>query len=158
MTIHTFQERLALGLDHEQRIAKKLRHRGWTAHPYGMGTLPDQICDAVKLHGSPLAYGPDLIAAYGRRLVFIDGKTSIRSARHTVSLRAHYEQELFAAQTRVPVLYVFGDFGVLDSRELFRFPLRDGPRGQYYAIEPTRCHPFDDIFGQLPVQAVRQAA
>ncbi len=70
----------AAGDLHEQRVLHELALRGWTAHPFGQGTFPAPIQDALSRTGSALRQLPDMIAARGTDVVTIDAKTSLRSA------------------------------------------------------------------------------
>jgi Holliday junction resolvase len=159
-----FQERLAVGVEHEQRVAEELAIRGWTVDPWGQGVLTSAVRSALQGTDSALRWTPDMIAARGELVVLIDAKgtTSPDSGRHAVSrdaVRAHLQ---FAAWTDTPVYYVFSDLGVLTPHEVMACG-RSGPhltigrRGPYYLVSAAMCRSFDHVFGGLQEAAARWA-
>lgn len=148
----TFSGRLALGTNHEQRVVRELRQRGWTVDPWGQGVLTPEICDAIQRSDSRLRFLPDLIAARDGELVTVDCKDRMRSTdtRRYAVARACVNFGLQMAALGVPLLYVFGNLGVLLPTEIMTYG-RIGPRvtgsGAYYLVPERLGHQFDDVFG-----------
>lgn len=148
----TFSTRLAIGEDHELRVANELSHRGWSVDRWGQGTLSAHIREAIQRSDSRLRFLPDLIAARDGELVTIDCKDRIRSTdtgRYAVN-RQCISFGLQMAALGVPIFYVFGNLGVLLPTEVMSYG-RIGPRatggGAYYLVNEQVTHHFDDVFG-----------
>ena len=148
----SFSDRLGVGTAHEQRVAIKLRECGWAVAPWGQGVLPEEIRDAIQRSDSRLRHMPDLIAARDGELVTIDCKDRMHSTgtgRYAVS-RKCVNFGLQMAALGVPLLYVFGNLGVLLPTEVMTYG-RIGPHanggGAYYLVPERLGHKFDDMFG-----------
>lgn len=158
----SFQQRLTIGLAHEQRVAEELTLRGWTVSAWGQGVLTDPVRAALQGTDSALRWTPDMIAARGEVVLLVDAKcaTSPDSGRHAVSRDAVRAQLQFAAWTDTPVYYVFSDLGVLTPHEVLAVG-RTGPhlsvgrRGPYYLLPAGMCRPFDDVFGAIDQAVAR---
>lgn len=150
----SFEDRLAVGIEHEQRVAEELTLRGWAVSPWGQGVLDEGTRAALQATESALRWTPDLVAARGEVVVLVDAKCSLspHTGRHSVArdaVRAHLQS---ATLYDVPVYYVFSDLGVMTPHEVLAVG-RTGPhltigrRGPYYLIPGGLCRPFDDVFG-----------
>ncbi|MFG2825646.1 hypothetical protein ACGFX4_40230 [Kitasatospora sp. NPDC048365] len=149
--------RKEIGDQHEQRVARELRHRGWTVHPFGQGTYPTAIQNALRLTNSPLRQLPDMIAANGNRIVCIDAKTSLHSTtsnRYAVS-RASVQAGLqfTGLNAPVPLYYVFGDLRVLTPSDIAHHSDHgdEHPGGSYFLISTHFARPFESVFGPTPL-------
>jgi hypothetical protein len=148
----SFSDRSSIGTAHEQRVARELRERGWTVDRWGQGVLSPEVRDAIQRGESRLRHLPDLIAARDGELVTIDCKDRMRSTstgRYAVA-RQCVNFGLQMAALGVPLLYVFGNLGVLLPTEVMSYG-RIGPRvtgsGAYYLVPERLGHQFDDVFG-----------
>ncbi len=147
-----FGGRLSIGTDHEQRVAGELRARGWTVDPWGQGVLSAEVRDAIQRGESRLRFLPDLIAARNGELVTVECKDRMRSAdsgRYAIARQCvNFGLQMLALG--VPLLYVFGNLGVLLPTEVMTYG-RIGPRvigsGAYYLVPERLGHQFDDVFG-----------
>lgn len=154
----SFNERFNTGEAHEQRVAEELRQRGWTVDPWGQGALSPEIRDAIYRNESRLRFLPDLIAARHGELVTIDCKTampSTNSGRYAVK-RECVNFGLQMAALGVPLLYVFGNLGVLVPTEVMSYGTlgrRSTGGGAYYLVVERLTHNFDDIFGDPSIVA-----
>jgi Holliday junction resolvase len=154
-----WEARKAIGDQHEQRVIRELRCRGWEVHPFGQGTYPPAIQAALSQTNSPLRHLPDMIAARRQEVVTIDAKTSIRSTssgRYAVSRGCVMAGLQFAAiYAPVPLLYVFGDLSVLTPAEVAHYSCHGHlqPTGSYYLVSTFQAHRFDDVFGSKTTSA-----
>ncbi|MEV8099138.1 hypothetical protein [Kitasatospora sp. NPDC085879] len=150
--------RKAIGDQHEYYVIQELQRRGWTAHPFGQGTYPTAIQDALRRTNSPLRQLPDMIAAHGSRIACIDAKArlpSTTSDRYAISCKSvHAGLQFTGLHAPVPLYYVFGDLRVLTPAEIAHYSSRgnDHPTGSYYLISTQHAHPFDSIFGPTKFQ------
>ncbi|MET7765709.1 hypothetical protein ABZS71_28195 [Streptomyces sp. NPDC005393] len=156
--------RKEIGDQHEQRITQELEHRGWAVHPYGQGTYPAAIQNALRRTDSPLRQFPDLIAARGPDLITIDAKTrmpSTMTSRYAISRKCLLAGLQFLGMyAPVPLYYVFGDLTVLTPVEVMHYPSNASRHssGSYYLISTRRAHRFDDVFGSIIAEQAEQAA
>jgi hypothetical protein len=146
----TFDERLAVGQAHEDRVLDALRERGWHACLYGQRVLDD----GVKLTGrTPLRWGPDIVASHGQETVLVDAKATFSrgTRRHAVSadsLRAALQWEAF---TGLPLYFVFADLLTMEPREVLaavvpgRRPRIDDLGGTAF-VPAGAGRPFDEVF------------
>lgn len=155
----SFDGRLSLGTAHEQRVARELQARGWTVDPWGQGVLSAEVRTAIRNSGSRLRFLPDLIAARNGELVTVDCKDRMRSAdsgRYAIARQCvNFGLQMTALD--VPLVYVFGNLGVLVPAEVMAYG-RIGPRvagsGAYYLVPERLGHQFDDVFGTPQVIAM----
>ncbi|MFI5868091.1 hypothetical protein [Streptomyces sp. NPDC051546] len=154
-----WQDRKAVGDQHEHRVATALRARGWTVHPCGQGTYPEAVREALRRTRSALRQFPDLIAARGSDIVTIDAKdhmpstTTDRYSISTTTINAGLHFTAIHAPT--PLYYVFGDLKVLTPAEVLHYTdhaLRHSS-GAYHLVSTHRAHPFDNVFGPAVARA-----
>ncbi|WP_433355582.1 hypothetical protein ACQP25_17120 [Microtetraspora malaysiensis] len=148
--MNTWNQRIAAGERHEQRVANELRQRGWDVAPWGQGVMPDPIRQAISR--TRWKNFPDLVATRDGELVTIDAKdrmSSTETGRFAVARDCVYFGLQFVVAFGVPVFYVFGNLGVLTPSEVMTYGSQ-GPRGfggSYYLVNGRLAHPFDDVFG-----------
>jgi len=158
----TFDERLAVGDSHEQRVTAELEKRGWAVTPWGQGILPTQTRWAIREARTRFRHFPDLIASRAGEIVTIDAKERMQSTdtgRYAIHRECVQFGLQFLAAFDLPVYYVFGNLGVLCPTEVASYG-RIGPRatgGAYYLVNGRLAHIFDDVFG-APDQDQRNAA
>jgi hypothetical protein len=161
----TYRERKAVGDAHEQRVADELTRRGWTVAPCGIGNLPTAIADAFTITNSPRRWEPDLIAARGPDVIYIDAKGSMDSGskgRRFVNSDCVMAQIGLHALGYLPIYYVFDDLEVSTPYEVYnrgKFEEHSpvGSGGAYYAISIMHCRNFDNIFGKPKAMPVLRA-
>jgi hypothetical protein len=94
---------------------------------------------------------PDLIATRRGDLVAIDCKDSMRRIpRYSIKRECLEFGIQFCAVFKTPLLYVFGNLGVLTPAELQAYPALVGPpapTGAYVLVDGNRTRRFDDVFG-----------
>jgi hypothetical protein len=156
MTITTqasFEQRLATGLDHEQRVQTELEARGWAVSPYGEGVLSDPVRWALQRTESYRRSDPDFYAAHGSTIYGIDAKTAMRgelAAVYRISRRTLADHLRMWAEGEPPIYYVFGNLGVATPAEVLRFHGVDSisqVSGSYVVVDAGRPRPFDEVFG-----------
>jgi hypothetical protein len=150
----------------EQTVAEELTLRGWTVNPWGQGILTGPVRGALHRTDTALRWTPDLVAARGEIVVFIDCKgqmTSGTTDRHCIeraAVRAHLQ---LVALMELPVYYVFDGLGVLTPHEVMMAG-RIGPHtnvgsgAPYYLVSAQLARPFDRIFGPHEQLAMGQLA
>lgn len=150
--LQDFQSRLALGNELEQRVTEELTGRGWTAVSWGQGTWPEEIRYALKQTDSPIRWTPDIVAARGSSVAFIDCKNShpVRDGNaHSVDKKCLRASREFAAMFDVPVFYVFDSLGVITPDQVMAFcntrTVGNGPA--CFFINRVLPAPFDVVFG-----------
>jgi hypothetical protein len=155
--IASFEERKKIGDDHEKRVAYELRRRGWTVARCGMGIYPQAIVDAYTLTNSPRRWEPDLVAARGPDIIYIDAKGSREKAGHRdrrfVNVDCVRSQIHLHALGYLPIYYVFANLEVSSPYDMYsrgRFEEHSpvGSGGAYYSISVAQCRNFDLIFGR----------
>lgn len=152
----SYRQRKAIGDAHEERVADELTRRGWTVAPCGIGHLHQEIIDALTLTSSPRRWEPDLIAARGLDVVYIDAKGSKDSGhkdRRFVNRDCVMNQISLHALGYLPVYYVFGNLEVSSPYEMYsrgKFEEHSpvGSGGAYYSISTAHCRSFDGLFGK----------
>ncbi|MBO0651311.1 hypothetical protein J1792_00390 [Streptomyces triculaminicus] len=151
----SFHDRKAVGDAHELRVAQELTVRGWDVAAWGQAILTDVVSRALRGTDSSLRWTPDLIAAQEKRVVLVDCKGRMKSrdtGRHSVQRDAVMAHLQLTAWTRLPVIYVFDDLGVLTPMDIL-LSGRHGPHSPigsgtaYYFIPAERSTPFDEVFG-----------
>lgn len=154
----SFQERLAAAEAHERAVQRRLEAAGWTVVPFGQGQLPAEMRDALRRVKTPARWLPDLLAArrVGRRTVavFVDAKTGrADTANYDIEWECVLSLVRFAKFSRLPVVFVMHDFGVLYP-EFVRFVSRHGVRTghggkgsgtPYCLVRKTLAAPFDSF-------------
>lgn len=162
----SWKQRKAVGDALEQIVAEELTLRGWTVNPWGQGILTAPVRGALHRTDSSLRWTPDLVAARGEIVAFVDCKgqmTSGTTNRHCIeraAVRAHLQ---LAALTELPVYYVFDGLGVLTPHDVLMAG-RVGPHttvgsgAPYYLIGTALDRAFDDIFGAHERLAMGQLA
>jgi hypothetical protein len=151
----TYRERKIVGDAHERRVTHELTRRGWTVAPCGIGTYPREIIDAFTATNSPRRWEPDLVAARGTDIVYIDAKGSMDSGykdRRFVSSDCVMRQIGLHALGFLPIYYVFANLEVSSPYEMYsrgRFEEHSpvGSGGAYYAISVAHCRSFNGLFG-----------
>ncbi|GAA3957977.1 hypothetical protein GCM10023085_45600 [Actinomadura viridis] len=150
--MHGWNERLAAGAAHEERVAQALIDRGWEVAPWGQGVLPPGIQEALSRSASKWRHFPDLVAAREGEIITVDAKDrmwSTQSGRYAVSRDCVSFGLQFIAAFGVPVFYVFGNLRVLSPVEVQAYGSL-GPRirgGAYFLVPERLGHHFDDVFG-----------
>ncbi|MBT2369823.1 hypothetical protein J7E88_32270 [Streptomyces sp. ISL-10] len=148
-----WQERKAVGDQHEQRVAEALKARGWTVHPCGQGTYPSAVQEALRQTRSVLRQFPDFIAARGPDFVTIDAKDRMPSThtdRYAISADTVNAGLLFTAtHAPTPLYYVLGDMKVLTPVEVLHYTVHAlrHRSGAYHLVSTHRAHHFDEVFG-----------
>jgi hypothetical protein len=154
--LKTYRQRKAIGDAHEKRVADELTRRGWTIAPSGIDKYPPEITEAFTLTNSPRRWEPDLIAARGLELVYIDAKGSKDSGykdRRFVNRDCVMNQISLHALGYLPIYYVFGELEVSSPYEMYsrgKFEKHSpvGSGGAYYSISAAHCRSFDRLFGK----------
>ncbi|MFI1487986.1 hypothetical protein [Streptomyces sp. NPDC020747] len=153
----SFQQRKAIGDEHEAYVSNRLTQRGWDVSQWGQGTLTGNVRRVLRSTDSSIRWMPDLIAARGDVLALIDCKsrmTSTTTNRHAVeraAVRAHLQ---LTAWTYLPVYYVFDNLDVLTPHDILTEG-RTGPRSRagsgsaYYLVGVGTGRSFDTVFGPL---------
>lgn len=154
--LSSYRERKAIGDAHEKRVADELTSRGWTVAPCGIGRYPQAIIDTFTLTNSPRRWEPDLVAARGPDIIYIDAKGSMDSGhkdRRFVNSSCVMSQIGLHALGYLPIYYVFANLEVASPYDMYsrgRFeehsPLGSG--GAYYSISVAHCRNFDLLFGR----------
>ncbi|MEV8477064.1 hypothetical protein [Streptomyces sp. NPDC051173] len=151
----SFHDRKAVGDAHELRVAQELTARGWDVASWGQAVRTDAVGRALRGTDSLSRWTPDLIAARGERIALVDckgGTTSRSTGWHSVERNAVMAHLQLTAWTRLPVIYVFDDLGVLTPMDIL-LRGRRGPHsplgsGAAYYLIPVACStPFDEVFG-----------
>lgn len=152
----TWDERKAVGDQHEVRTAEELAIRGWAVDFWGQGALTERVSATLRRTDSALRWAPDLIAALGSTLVLIDCKSRMApSGRHAVSRASLKAHRGFASLFDLPLCYVFEDLTVLTPDEVVMLGQpgphsRLGSGGAYLLVETSAGRPFNDVFGARP--------
>lgn len=152
----SYRERKKIGDDHEQRVADELTRRGWTVARCGIGIYPQPIIDALTLTKSIRRWEPDLIAARGTEIIYIDAKGSKESGhrdRRFVNVNCVMAQIGLHALGYLPIYYVFANLEVASPYDMYsrgRFEEHSpvGSGGTYYSISVAHCRNFDLLFGK----------
>ncbi|MEV6670619.1 hypothetical protein [Streptomyces sp. NPDC051162] len=134
----SFHDRKAVGDAHELRVAQELTARGWDVASWGQAVRTDAVGRALRGTDSLSRWTPDLIAARGERIALVDckgGTTSRSTGRHSVERNAVMAHLQLTAWTRLPVIYVFDDLGVLTPMDI----LLRGRRGSRKDVWCTGC-------------------
>lgn len=160
--VRTFDERMSVGVEHERRVVRELRARGWSADEFGQGTFSTGVRSVLSGTDTPVRWLPDVIAAkrFAARslVVFIDAKASTRhreTGMYAVECAALDAAERWLRFTgeRSPFYYVFSD-GRVATPELVRSTSvacakRGNGSGTPYVLMPiTACWSFAAIFGE----------
>lgn len=152
----SYRERKKIGDAHEEHVADELRRRGWTVARCGIGIYPQAIIDAYTLTNSPRRNEPDLVAARGPDIIYIDAKGSAESGhrdRRFVNVDCVMNQISLHALGYLPIYYVFANLEVASpydmySRGKFEEHSSVGSGGAYYSISVAHCRSFDLLFGK----------
>lgn len=152
--MRSFQERLAIGSEHEHHVAEELALRGWASSECGQGCWAEAVRHALRNTDSGIRWTPDLITARDDAVVLVDAKTttSPQTGRHTVSRDAVRAQRQLATIWDIPIYYVFSDLGVMTPEEVIQTGgqhIAVGRRGPFYFIPAELCTPFDEVFGAI---------
>ncbi|WP_433615408.1 hypothetical protein ACQP2P_11490 [Dactylosporangium sp. CA-139114] len=150
----------------EQRVADELRSRAWVVNPWGQGVFEEGIQRALRRTDSSVRWTPDLVAARGETVCFIDCKANMTGGarrRHAIeraAVRAHLQ---LVAWTDLPVYYVFDDLGVATPYDVLAAGRRGptsfvGSGAPYYLISTSMDRPFDTVFGPLQQPIATRAA
>jgi hypothetical protein len=147
----SFAEQLAVGADHERRVAAESEARGWTVTPWGQSMLPAVTRRAMR--DTRFQHFPDIVAARPGEIVTIDAKDSMPSTetgRYAVSQKCVQFGLQFFAAFGLPVFYVFSNLGVLCPTEVTSYGRLGPPSsgGAYYLVDGRYAHLFDDVFGR----------
>lgn len=152
----SWDERKRVGDALEHRVAQELRARAWSVNPWGQGILDGPVSNALRGTDSLVRWTPDLIAARGDEVCFIDCKanmTARASQRHAIERAAVKAHLQLAAWADLPVYYVFDDLGVATPYDVLmaRQPgptSRVGSGAPYFLISAAGDRPFNSIFGE----------
>jgi hypothetical protein len=139
----------------EWRVGAALIARGWSVDTYGQGAMKQEIREALHSGNSGLRWNPDLIAARGREVKFVDCKASVQprpTGRHTIEQAAVSAHNQIIAVFDIPVFYVFEDMTVLTPRDVLSFgepgkPAANGSGQPYYVVDARHGRVFDTAFG-----------
>lgn len=165
--LNSYRQRKAIGDAHEGHVAAELTRRGWTVAPSGIDKYPPEITEAFTLTNSPRRWEPDLIAARGLEIVYIDAKGSKDSGhkdRRFVNSRCVMSQIGLHALGYLPIYYVFANLEVSSPYEMYsrgKFEEHSpvGSGGAYYSISAAHCRSFDALFGKSQARpALRSVA
>jgi hypothetical protein len=159
-------ERKQIGDVLEARVADELRARGWSVSPWGQGVLDGAVRDALRRTDSWARWTPDLVAARGQNVCFIDckgqmtGRASRRHAIERAAVRAHLQ---LVAWSNLPIYYVFDDLGVATPYDVLTVAEpgptpRCGSGAPYFLISSELDRPFDSVFGRPGGPVVSRAA
>lgn len=163
--LNNYRERKEIGDAHERRVAEELTRRGWTVARCGIGVYPQAIIDTFTLTNSPRRNEPDLIAARGTDIIYIDAKGSRESGhrdRRFVNVDCVRNQIGLHALGYLPIYYVFANLEVASpydmySRGKFEEHASVGSGGAYYSISVAHCRNFDLLFGRPQGRPVLRA-
>lgn len=157
----SFQKRLDVAREHEQRVLDALNQRGWFAEFFGQGQLTPRMREYLREVDTAVRWMPDIIASKrvaNRTLVaFIDAKAGDRykkTGNHDVEVAAlcSAEKWIDLSGDQCPYYFVFDDGGVA-TPDRIRGTGKPGPyyghgSGTPFLIFPTLvCRPFDAMFG-----------
>lgn len=143
----TFDERLAIGVEHEQHVTQELEKHGWTVTVWGQGIMPAEIRNAISASAPRFRHFPDLIAARDGELLAVDAKTNLHGGnRYAVNRDCVFFGLGFHANYGIPVNYVFGNMRVILPGEIMTHGFLK-VSGAYYLVHDRFTHDFDAVFG-----------
>jgi hypothetical protein len=151
----SWNRRKKIGDALERCVADELRSRAWVVNPWGQGILDEGIRSALRRTDSSVRWTPDLVAARGETICFIDCKGNMTGGarqRHAVERAAVKAHLQLVAWTDLPVYYVFDNLGVATPYDVLMAGRRGptpcvGSGAPYYLISTTLDRPFDAVFG-----------
>lgn len=163
-----FDDRNQAGLESEQLVKSELEQRGWLVHPWGRGSFPVAINNALNLfrdtYSRPcrLRWLPEFLAVrpndpHSLRAVEVKRHHGIpQVSRLALNTYLRLETDLW-----LPVLLVFHSpddnedsiLGVMPVGEALMSGKNQFGNPEYGSGEPffnvdrNKLHPFDDVFG-----------
>ena len=163
MNINDFNDRLTLGIKHEESIREALRLRGWLAEPFGQAMISETMRSHLRKVDTPVRRLPDIIAAKGlasgEQIIFIEAKGGKRyreTGKHDVELASLESAEAFIDYSGgCPFYFVFDKGGVAtpeDIREVCWPGYFNGRgSGTPFVLFPVDiCRSFASVFGEKP--------